>query len=57
MLNNKNVVWNIIDHGKNGAGRIAFGGKKRTHEGVDVVVAGCSTAKFQIYLLTLVDVG
>jgi hypothetical protein len=42
MLRSKNVVWNIVDHGKNGAGQGAFGSNKRTHEGVDVVVAECS---------------
>jgi predicted ABC-type sugar transport system permease subunit len=49
MLSSKNVVWSIIDHGKNGADQGAFGGNKRTHEGVDVVVAECSslgTARF-----------
>ncbi len=49
MLINKNVVWNIVDHGKNGASRGAFGGNKRTHEVVDVVAVKCSslgTARF-----------
>jgi hypothetical protein len=49
MLINKNVVWNIVDHGKNGASQGTFGGNKRTQEGVDVVVVKCSslgTAKF-----------
>jgi len=49
MLINKNVVWNIVDHGKNGASQRTFGGNKRTQEGVDVVVVKCSslgTAKF-----------
>ncbi len=43
MLNNRNVVWSIIDHGNNGAGQGAFKGNKKTHEGVDVVVAECSS--------------
>ncbi len=42
MLSSINVVWSIIDHGKNGVGRGTFGGNKRTHEGVDVVAAKCS---------------
>ncbi len=42
MLNNKNDVWSIVDHGKNGASQGAFGGNKRTHEGVDVVAIECS---------------
>jgi hypothetical protein len=49
MLINKNVVWNIVDHGKNGASQGAFGGNKRTREGVDVVAVKCSnlgTARF-----------
>jgi len=49
MLSNRNVVWNIVDHGKNGACQGAFGGNNRTHEGVDVVAAKCSslsTARF-----------
>jgi hypothetical protein len=49
MLIDKNVVWNIVDHGKNGANQRAFGGNKRTHEGVDVVAVKCSslgTARF-----------
>jgi hypothetical protein len=49
MLSNRNVVWSIVDHGNNGAGQGAFRGSKRTHEGVDVVVAECSslgTTKF-----------
>jgi hypothetical protein len=60
MLSNRNVVWNIVDHRKNGVGQKAFGGNKRTHEGVDVVVAECSslgTARFRIYIFTLEDVG
>jgi hypothetical protein len=60
MLSSRNVVWNIVDHGNNGASQGAFRGNKRTHEGVDVVVAECSnlgTAKFWIYLLTLEDAG
>ncbi len=43
MLSSKNVVWNIVDHGNNGAGQGAFRGNKRTHEGMDVVVAECSS--------------
>ncbi len=49
MLSNRNVVWNIIDHGNNGAGRGAFGGNTRTCEGMDVVAVECNTlgtAKF-----------
>ncbi len=49
MVNSENVFWNIDDHGKNGARSGAFGGHKRTHEGVGVVVAKCSnldTTKF-----------
>jgi hypothetical protein len=42
MVSNGNVVWNIVDHGKNGARQGAFGGNKRTHEGVDVDVVECS---------------
>jgi hypothetical protein len=48
MVSNGNVVWNIVDHGKNGARQGAFGGK-RTHEGVDVGVIECNSlgiAKF-----------
>jgi hypothetical protein len=37
MLSSRNVVWSIVDHGNNGVGQGAFGGNKRTHEGVDVV--------------------
>jgi len=43
MVNNGNVVWSIVDHGKNGAREGAFGGNKRTHEGVDVVTIECSS--------------
>jgi hypothetical protein len=43
MLSNGNVVWSMVDHGKNGTSQGAFGGNKRTHEGVDVVAAECST--------------
>ncbi|CAN5975967.1 unnamed protein product [Sphagnum jensenii] len=43
MLSSRNVVWSIVDHGNNGAGQGAFRGSKRTHEGVDVVVAECSS--------------
>ncbi|CAK9221833.1 unnamed protein product [Sphagnum jensenii] len=43
MLSSRNVVWSIVDHGNNGAGQGAFKGNKRTHEGVDVVVAKCSS--------------
>jgi hypothetical protein len=49
MLSRRNVVWNIVDHDNNGAGQGAFRDNKRTHEGVDVVVAECSslgTARF-----------
>jgi hypothetical protein len=49
MLSSKNVVWSVVDHGKNGACQGAFGGNKRTHEGVDVVAIECSslgTARF-----------
>jgi hypothetical protein len=49
MLSSRNVVWSIVDHGNNGVGRRAFGGNKRTHEGVDVIAAECSSlgiAKF-----------
>jgi len=49
MLSSRNVVWSIVDHGNNDAGQGAFRGNKRTHEGVDVVVAKCSslgTARF-----------
>jgi len=49
MLSSRNVVWSIVDHGNNGAGQGAFRGNKRTREGVDVVVAKCSslgTARF-----------
>ncbi len=49
MLSSRNVVWSIVDHGNNGAGQGAFRGNKRTHEGVDVVIAECSslgTARF-----------
>jgi len=49
MLSSKNVVWNIVDHGNNGAGQGTFRANKRTHEGVDVVVIECSslsTTKF-----------
>ncbi len=42
MLSSRNVIWSIVDHGNNGAGQGAFRGNKRTHEGVDVVVAECS---------------
>ncbi len=47
--NKRNVVRSIVDHGSNGAGQGVFRGNKRTHEGVDVVVAECSslgTARF-----------
>jgi len=43
MLSIKNVVWSIVDHGKNGACQGAFGSNKRTHEGVDMVAAECSS--------------
>jgi len=49
MLSSRNVVWSIVDHGNNGAGQGTFRGNKRTHEGVDVVIAECSslgTARF-----------
>jgi len=49
MLSSKNVVWSIVDHGNNGVSQGTFRGNKRTHEGVDVVVAECSsvgTTKF-----------
>ncbi len=45
MLSSSNVVWSIVDHGNNGAGQGAFRGNKRTHEGVDVVVAECSSLR------------
>jgi hypothetical protein len=31
MLNSRNVIWSIVDHGNNGAGQGAFRGNKRTH--------------------------
>jgi hypothetical protein len=43
MLSSRNVVWSIVDHGNNGASQGAFKGNKKTHEGVDVVVAECSS--------------
>jgi len=49
ILSSRNIVWSIVDHGNNDAGQGAFRGNKRTHEGVDVVVAECislGTARF-----------
>ncbi len=43
MLSSRNVVWSIVDHSNNGVGQGAFKGNKRTHEGVYVVVAKCSS--------------